>query len=294
MKEINVRFSFHPARNAEHYQAHSDLLAVATPEFATANSIAELRAAYAALIAVENDCYLRNAAYQDTPEVEAADKKRDDLFLYIAQTITTSMLCPYGNAAAAAKRLAFHLDPYRDAPRLNYASNTAAIADFVDKMGEEANITDLVTLDLTTAVDQLAAANRAFSALYNARSSELLTRSTGETMKTIRPQVDDAFRALASAVNALYQVNALVTKDPAKESELGTVIDRANAILVQLQKTLSRSGVGSKPSVAPENKPLPVEPGNGGGNPGGGGGGGGNPTPQGGGSGEGQEENPLG
>lgn len=277
MKEI-MSFNFQRARNAEHYQAHRDLVAIITPAFAEAQQITQLQTAYAGLIDVENDCYLRNAAYQDTPEVEAADKTRDDLFLFVAQSITTGTLSPLPNAAAAATRLAYLLDPYRDAPRLNYASNTAAVADFVDKMGEEANVTDLVTLGLTTAVDALAAANRAFSALYNARSSELLARETSETMKTIRPKVDDAFRTLASAINALYQVNALITRNAAKEAELAGVIDRSNAILAQLQKTLSRAGVGSAPTPDPDNKPQPVEPDNGGGS----------------GGGEGQEENPLG
>lgn len=255
MKEINARFNFYPARNAEHYQAHSDLLAAITPDFATTLGIAPLREEYQRLFAVENDCYLRNASYQDTPEVEAKDRRRDELFLYVSRSVSAATLCPVEATAAAAGRVAYHLAPYRDAPRLNYASNTAAVADFVQKMRDPAHAADIDALGLTAALDALDAANNDFNRVYTGRSAELLTRATSETMKTIRPQVDAAYKALASAINALYQVNELVTRNAAQEKEIGAVIDRANAVLVQLQSTLSRAGVAGKPAPAADARP---------------------------------------
>ena len=264
MKAINLDFGFTRPRNAEHYQLHTDVLAVITPGFANDNGIAAQRAEYQRLVAIENDCYLRNAQYRDPPEVEAADRRRDNLFLYVSQTITTAQLAPVENVSSAAARLAYVLEPYRDAPRLNYASNTAAVADFVEKMWIEANRTDAVTLGLADAITALGTANQEFNALYTGRSTEVLTRATSETMKTIRPQVDDAFKAVASAINALYQVNELVTKDAAKEQSLGAVIDNVNALLIQLQTTLSRAGVGAKPTYSPDDKPATEQPSGGG------------------------------
>ena len=55
--------------------------------------------------------------------------------------------------------------------------------------------------------------------------------------------------------NSLYNVNELITKDAEKEQELGAVIDEVNAILLQLQETLSRAGIGSKPEREPEEQP---------------------------------------
>ena len=251
MKQINSDFSFHPARNAEHYQLHSDLLAAIPTSFAEAMTLAPLRADYQRLFDIENDCYLRNASYQDTPEVEAKDRCRDDRFAYVAQRITTARLSPVDAEAQAAARLAYPLAPYRDAARLNYSSNTAAVADFVQKMREPDHAADIATLGLTAAIDALDTANNDFNLTYTGRSAELLTRATSETMKTIRPQVDAAFKSLASAINALYQVNELVTRDASRQTEIGAVIDRANALLIQLQSTLSRAGVGSKPNFAP-------------------------------------------
>lgn len=264
MKAINLNFGFTRPRNPEHYQLHRDMLEIITVEFATAFSISTLREEYQRLFDIENDCYLRNAAYQDTPELQAADRKRDDLFLYCSQTISTAELSPIEATAQAGKRLSYQLTPYKNAPRLAYASNTAAVTDFVEKMRETANAADIATLGLTAAIDALDEANKAFNRIYSGRSTELLTRSTSENMKSIRSQVDEAFKAAASAINAFYQVNELVTKDAEKGQALGSVIDRINAILYQLQTTLSRAGVGSKPTASPDDRPV-IDPPAGGG-----------------------------
>lgn len=263
MKEINLKFDLTRPRNAEHYQLHSDMLRVISADFASRQGIASLREKYQALFNAENDCYLQNRTYQNTAEIEAADKKRDEIFLYISQTITTGKLCPIEIKRKAAIQLDYVLSPYRDAPRLNYASNTAAVTDFVEKISEPQYKEALTTLSLAECVTALDEANLLFLALYAGRSSEVLSRSTTENMKMIRPKVDTAYREIASAINALYQVNALITKDNAKEQAVGAVIDQANALIIQLQKTLSKAGVGAKPTFKPGdgNTPSASEPG---------------------------------
>lgn len=265
MKEINLKFGFTRPRNAEHYQAHRDMLEIITTEFVTTFGISPLREEYQRLFDIENECYLRNTAFQDTPELQASDRKRDDLFLYCSQSINTAVLSPLKATAEAAVRLTFHLKPYIQAPRLSYAANTAAVTDFVEKMRETANAADIATLGLTAAIDALDEANKAFNKIYNSRSAELLTRASSENMKSIRSQVDDAFKKIASAINAFYQVNELTTKDAEKKKKLETVIDGINAVLFQLQTTLSRAGVGSKPNTKPDDKPVIDNPEDGGG-----------------------------
>ena len=256
MKEINLKFDLSRARNAEHYQLHSDMLAAISSDFATAQGIGFLRDTYQSVFAIENDCYLQNHSYKDTPAVEASDRKRDDLFRYVAQTISTGKLCPIEAKRTAAETLDYVLSPYRNAPTLNYASNTAAVSDFVQKIRLPEYADAVTALALKEAIDALDTANREFNTLYTGRSSESLARATSETMKTIRPKTDAAYRELASAINALYQVNTLVTKDSEKEKTLGAVIDRVNSIIIQLQQTLSRAGVGAKSNFKPgDDKP---------------------------------------
>ena len=261
MKEINLKFDLSRARNAEHYQLHDDILRTVTTAFATAQGIASLREKYQTLFDTENNCYLQNRSYQNTTEIETADKNRDDYFLYISQTIATGKYCPIATKKEAAVRLDYALEPYKDAPRMNYASNTAAVKDFVLKISDPQYADAVATLGLSDVITALNEANEAFNTLYSSRSSEVLSRNTSESMKTIRPQVDAAYREFASAINALYQVNALVAKSKDTEQAIGTVIDSVNALIIQLQKTLSRSGVGAKPNFKPgDDKPSPIEP----------------------------------
>lgn len=263
MKEINLKFDLSRARNAEHFQFHTDMLGIITEDFAEKQSIAILRSAYKQLLDIENECYLQNRTYKDTAAVEAADRKRDDLFLYTAQTITTGKLCPIESKQQAAIELDYLINPYRNAPRLNYASNTAAVSDFIEKIRQSQYTGYVTALGLDEALTALDAANKEFNTTYTGRSAETLSRATSETMKTIRPRVDAAYKEAASAINALYKVNALVSKDAAKETALGTAIDQANALIIQLQQTLSKAGVGAKPNFRPDTDGGSTDSGNG-------------------------------
>ena len=104
-------------------------------------------------------------------------------------------------------------------------------------------------LGLTDAIEQLKTANNEFNAIYMGRSGEKLVRASTENMKSIPPKVDTAYRSLASAINALYQVNSLITRSDATETELGGLIDGVNGLIVQLHQTLSIRVAGSTSDV---------------------------------------------
>ena len=178
-----------------------------------------------------------------TEDIAAGDEKRDKLFTFIVSTVSTSLRSPLEEVAAAAKRLNFVLKPYKGCNELGYARETAALADFVEKMKEEANAADAATLGLTAILPMLEEANEAFNTLFKARSGELNVRVNSQNMRTVRPKVDKAFMRLITAINALYLANELKDKDEATRTALGTVIDQINSYLTQLQVTLTREGV---------------------------------------------------
>ncbi len=248
MKEI-LKVNLNNARNAEHYQFHSDVLSIVTAEVATAQKIDGLRSDYVALFDKENAAFIQNRAYESTKEIEAKDRERDDLFLYIKQTVDSNLHCPVATKKAAAEKLAFAMKPYRSANSKAFAENTAQVTNLVLDLQSEAYAGYVQLLGLTEAVAQLQTANEAFNAVYMGRSGEKLVRASSETMKSIRPKVDAAYRTLASAINALYQVNFLVTRSANTETELGGVIDGVNALIVQLHQTLSLRGAGSAVEV---------------------------------------------
>lgn len=248
MKEI-LKANLNNARNAEHYQFHSDVLSIVTEEVAAAQKIDSLRFEYAALFDKENTAFIQNRAYESTKEVEAKDRVRDDLFLYIKQTVDSNLYCPVATKKAAAEKLAYVMKPYRSANSKAFAENTAQVTNLVADFQSEANAGYVELLGLTEAVDQLKTANNEFNAVYMGRSGEKLVRASTENMKSIRPKVDTAFRSLSSAINALYQVNSLITRSDATETELGGLIDGVNALIVQLHQTLSLRGAGTSADV---------------------------------------------
>lgn len=227
------------ARNAEHYQFHFDVSAALTAELAEAQGIGDLQKAYAELFAAEDKAYALSRGLADTKEVEAKDAARDQWARYIFQTVEAKRISPFEDEQEAAERLRVKLSPYWNCHALPYAENTAAVTNMTADMQSDDEKDDVETIGLTKAVAQLKAANEEFNIAYTSRSSEKQQREASDNMKTVRPKVDEAYRELAKAVNALYAVNSLVTKDAAVEATLGEAIDQVNALVLQLTETIS-------------------------------------------------------
>lgn len=239
MKEIST-IKLSNARNAEHYQFHADVNAAVTAEFAEAQGIGELREAYAALFADEDKAYALSRGLATTADVESLDAARDQWARYIFQTIEAKRISPLDEEREAAERLRVELSAYWNCHSLPYAENTAAVANMTADMQADSLKDDVAAIGLTAATSQLRQANDDFNTAYAGRSSEKLEREASDNMKTVRPKVDEAYRDLVKAINALYTVNALVAKDEAAEAALGGVIDSVNALVLQLDETISK------------------------------------------------------
>ena len=256
MKEINKNFNFRGALNAEHYQVHSDLLDAIPVEVASGLGLAGLRNQYAGLFDEENNCYLLNRSYYLSDEIKEKHASRVQQLSYILKRIENESISGDEAVQQAAKALLYSVKPYRAVRKMRYAATTGALADFISRMRESDCATHIETLQLTEPLSRLEALNLAFNAIYKERSEQLLTKATSYTMTSIRPLVDKAFKELVRAINALYQVNVLTEQSETKEQQLAAVIDRMNAILYQLQLTLSRVKAGAKPNPGEETKPT--------------------------------------
>ena len=251
MKEIIYDFSKSKARNAQHVQFITDILAAVPEATATAQGFASQRAALATAAANELDCFQPDKAYLGTPEIESTDRRRDNTFLFykqLAQAYTN--YCPDADKQQAGATVAFAFREAGKASELDYASETAVLSDLVAKLGEDPYASALAEIGLSDAPTVIAEANDAFNAVYLKRSAEERDRKLGATMKTLRPVSDEAFNELAKAVNALYAANELVTKDPEKSAALEKVIDDVNAIVVRFRKTISTASSASEDEPA--------------------------------------------
>lgn len=238
MKQINKCMKLAATRNAEHYQFHHDVLSVISEEFATAQKIDALRKSYANLFEKEDKAFVQSRALGGTAEVEAKDAVRDELMRYVCMIVDAKQFSPVADEKAAAKRLRVKLSPYWGASDKPYAENTALVDSMVIDMQSADYAADTAAVGLTDIVAQLKTANDDFNEAYMSRSNEKEARETTEKMKDVRPQVDDAYRTLADAVNSLYNVNANIVKDAEAATALETVIDKVNAIVLQLTQTV--------------------------------------------------------
>ena len=257
MKKIKaiVRLLQRNARNGEHYRFHADVMNIITPALAEKYKISLIYSPYVTLFGDEKRIYKQNMKFDLTEEIEAKDRIRDELFIYLKGIIEGNLHCPIEAKKAAAKKLDFALSPYKNANELPYAENTSEIENALEELKSEKYAPSVTELGLDEAVAQLETANLDFNETYKSRSAEKLQRSERVSMKTLRPQVDEAYVAVVNAINALYMANEIATKDEATREELGGIIDDVNALIIQLEETLGRRG--AKPGTDDEEEPEP-------------------------------------
>ncbi len=256
MKAIITNFYLGNARNGEHYRLHRQILQVADAEFAEEFGITALFQAYNAAFDVENECHRNSRKFENTELVESLDQDRDSLFTFSYQVAYYGRNLPIPVFSEAARRMFFQLDPYKGIQNRSYEDNSAGIFDFLEKMEQPQNIADAETLHLTTVFSALKEKNEAFEEAYFGRSQELLTRKTSMPMKVARRNLDLTALDYFNAINAMYQVNELVTKDAEKKARLEKVIDDINTYIIQLQANIARRLNGQTSETDTENKPA--------------------------------------
>ena len=247
MKEILYDFSRVRARNAQHVQFATDVVAAISQEVAQARGFASQYATFAKAVADEQECFQPNRGYLETSEIVAADTARDRLFYFYKQVVQAyADYHPDDVKQKAGASLAF---AFREAGKVadaDYASETALLTDLVERLRQSSNASALAAIGMEDAPDDLEAANEAFNTIYLKRSAEERDRAQAWKMKDLRRVTDDAFNELAKTINALYAVNELVTKDEEARAALAKVIDDVNAIVVRLKKTIGGTA-GVKP-----------------------------------------------
>jgi len=102
MKKINEATKLAQTRNAEQIQFHKDVLDVITEEFATAQKIDALRAAYKELYDKEDTAFVQSRSLSGTADVEAKDAARDELTRYVCSIVDAKQLSPIAGEKVAA------------------------------------------------------------------------------------------------------------------------------------------------------------------------------------------------
>ena len=162
MKEILYNFSKSRARNAQHVQFATDVLAAVPEETATAQGFAPQRTVFASATGDEQDCFQPDRGYLGTEEIEASDGKRDNIFYFYKHLIEAyANYCPDEVKKNAGRTLLFAIQEAGDVAKSDYASETAILSDLSAKLKQETlrPVTDDAFNELAKAINALYAAN---------------------------------------------------------------------------------------------------------------------------------------
>jgi hypothetical protein len=237
VKEI-AKPSFRLVRDSEHYYFHEKVLQVITSSIAKEYKIEHLRFDYEKMFKREEKAFLRNRGFEETKEIQAADKKRDELFCFIKRTIELMKYNPETEMKIFWDILDKGLNPYKNAHRKSFEENTELITLFIQEMKKEEYAEAVEMLDLEKVFDLLEDANRKCGILYNERLSSKEKRTKEDKIRLLRPRVDKAFFAIIKVINAIYLVSYLVTKEESIVKQIGDVVDKINGYTAELQQNI--------------------------------------------------------
>ena len=241
------------ANNGLHVQLMTDLSTKITKEVAESLGFAGPYAKFFAAATMEIDSYKPFKGYVDTKEVEGGDDVRDEVF-YFNRAVAKAYADhhPDADIKKAGADIFFLFNEAGNVTVMDYAAETATITQLVTKMRQEPFVSALAKIGQEGMPDMLESYNTAFHEIYSKRSVVERERTTTASMKELRAASDAAWDELAEAINALYTVNELVTKDEEKAAALLKVIDDANTYLLRFQKTVNGSASSATDEETPE------------------------------------------
>jgi hypothetical protein len=240
IKEI-VRPSFRSVVNSEHHSYHANIFDILTFAIVEKYNMGNYFRVYELLFKKEKEAFTRTRYFEETKEIKISVTKRDEVFCFIRRIIESMSYNPDAELKNAAKILNNVLEPYRYANRKAYQENISQITAFINELeGNETLLKAIKLLNLIRPLEILKTANKSFKELHNERSSKRYLRLTQDTLRQLRPQVDNAFFEVIKFINAIYLVNHEITKEKTIADELGIVIDNINGFTADMMNTISK------------------------------------------------------
>lgn len=249
------------AKNAQHVQLVTDVSGTTTQEVATEQGFGTQWTNFTACAQTEVEVFKPEKKLATTEQVASEDENRDNsIYLYkiIAKAYADYSADP--EKKQAGKDISYAFEQAGDVAKMDYASQTATTSDLVAQLRKEPCLSALEKLNISTAPDEIEAANEAFNEVYKNRSSVERQRAKRD-MAAVRKASDAAMDELFKAINALYLVNEMVTKDESKREVLQKIIDQINDLLFRFDKTVNggssmspgdEGGSGAEPTTPPE------------------------------------------
>ena len=211
----------------------------------------ELRTAFATDFALLTDAVNQSSASEETAQMSALDKERDDLLIFITSTITQMTKSPLAAQRTAAEKLYLPVKPYIGAARLANLQETAAIEGLLVDLDKAGMPEALAAINLTEVVAALKEKNKQYATLTEQRANAKADDPV-ESAKKIRLRMDEEYDemttyAFAQSVVKPTQVTATFI------SRLNALVDETNALynqrIAQARAAAAKKQEGDKPAT---------------------------------------------
>lgn len=211
----------------------------------------ELRTAFATDFALLTDAVDQSSASEETAQMSALDKERDDLLIFITSTITQMTKSPLAAQRTAAEKLYLPVKPYIGAARLANLQETAAIEGLLVDLDKAGMPEALAAINLTEVVAALKEKNKQYATLTEQRTNAKADDPV-ESAKKIRLRMDEEYDEMSTYAFAQSVVKP-TQETAAFISRLNALVDETNALynqrIAQARAAAAKKQEGDKPAT---------------------------------------------
>ena len=211
----------------------------------------EVRTAFAADFALLTDAVYQSSASEETAQMSALDKERDDLLIFITSTITQMTKSPLAAQRTAAEKLYLPVKPYIGAARLANLQETAAIEGLLVDLDKAGMPEALAAINLTEVVAALKEKNKQYATLTEQRANAKADDPV-ESAKKIRLRMDEEYDEMSTYAFAQSVVKP-TQETAAFINRLNALVDETNALynqrIAQARAAAAKKQEGDKPAT---------------------------------------------
>ena len=212
---------------------------------------AELRTAFDSDFKLLTDAVNQSSASEETAQMSAIDKERDDLLTFITSTVSQMMKSPLAAQRTAAEKLYLPVKPYIGAARLANLQETAAIEGLLVDLDKAGMPEALAAINLTEVVAALKEKNKQYATLTEQRANAKADDPV-ESAKKIRLRMDEEYDEMSTYAFAQSVVKP-TQETAAFISRLNALVDETNALynqrIAQARAAAAKKQEGDKPAT---------------------------------------------
>ena len=236
---VDVSTSMTASNNSEHTMLHENLLAKMSEDTMSKYNINDYYSNYESAVLSQLGINQPTPAFEDSEDLKNADEQRGNGFYLLSNLIDASArYCLNKELREAGERLNYLIAPVTGVTRRPYSEQTSVLSDLYRTFLEDKYRGDIEKLHLTHFVELANSANENFNQLYITRSKEVMNRVVNATVTESRPRTDETYYTLINAINSIYIVNQIQEQNEETEAEIGELIDKLNALLIQFDRTV--------------------------------------------------------